>query len=431
MSQDLDSLGQLASEVENDDDFVHEICRNPRFQDVDTKELENVEQSEPRRNKYSETWARRAFDEWRESRNLDISRTIEDLSEEVNLRDFIDNLSIFFLQVRKKDGKLYPPMSIEGLLRAIGRIIRARQKQRLIKSGAAVIPFNILKDVRYRKVKVAADEAVSRAMAAGLGKYVKKSDLITLEEEHEMLPQPICSLDSPRGLNYRIGYFCNRSGVFQHDEFQATNMVGYRTWPASIVFNTKTKFKNSDAVWFCKSPVGVNTLRDYMKNMVKDLPGTNVKAITNKSGRGLGITRMVEAGVPTLVAMGQTGHPDPKSFDKYDRSSEHAKNRVIQRIVSGEISHGRKLKFSDVFHEELEKTEGSGCQQGEDDGQAKNIKMLQENGLKKMQTTVNLGSELYGQSGHRSRCGIDGRPVGGNRREQDYGRKTQERHENG
>jgi hypothetical protein len=44
------------------------------------------------------------------------------------------------------------------MLRSIGRLIRARQEERIIQtSEAPSMMFNIVKDVRYRKVVVAAN----------------------------------------------------------------------------------------------------------------------------------------------------------------------------------------------------------------------------------------------------------------------------------
>ncbi|KAL2635424.1 hypothetical protein R1flu_006903 [Riccia fluitans] len=127
--------------------------------------------------------------------------------------------------------------------------------------------------------------------------------------------------------------------------------------PHPLFLIPKPAFRSTDAVWFSKSPVDVNTLMEYTKDMVSDLSGTNMKAITNKSGRGVGITRMVEAGVPTALAMTHTGHRDAKSSSKYDQSSAQAKNWALQRIVAGETSTGKKLRYDDVLREEMKKSE--------------------------------------------------------------------------
>ncbi|KAL3685410.1 hypothetical protein R1sor_003432 [Riccia sorocarpa] len=386
-----------------------------RFQDVDLAELHRVEQGGRRRSQSSEDWARRTFDEWRRVKKIDYNKSIEDLSEETDVREFVDNLTTFFLQVNKKDGTLYPPTTIQALLRAIGRVIRARQEQRCVETGLAVHPFNILKDSRYHKVKLAADEAVQRSMDRGLGKSVKKSDILTLEEETRMLAQPKCDLQYPKGLNYVMAYYCLRNffirGVAElrqvnWEDFTVENLgTGpvlrftpgtSKNWkvdvarcgadnlrrpvdcqapqvidcfvqlsnvrpkwhtdeppPHPLFLTPKQRRKSTDLVWYLKSPVGVNTLSSYMKEMVEDLPDISHKAITNKSGRGVGISRMVQSGVPTALGMLQTGHRDPKSFIKYDQTSEEVKNRAMQRIICGEVRDGRILTFDEALADEM------------------------------------------------------------------------------
>jgi hypothetical protein len=51
-----------------------------------------------------------AFDEWRLFCGFDTSKFIIDLFEdEGSIKDLVDMLFSFFLQVAKKDGSLYPP----------------------------------------------------------------------------------------------------------------------------------------------------------------------------------------------------------------------------------------------------------------------------------------------------------------------------------
>jgi hypothetical protein len=53
---------------------------------------------------------RNAFDEWRVLHGLDTTRSIVDLlKDEYFVKDLVDMLSSFVLQVTKKDGSLYPP----------------------------------------------------------------------------------------------------------------------------------------------------------------------------------------------------------------------------------------------------------------------------------------------------------------------------------
>jgi hypothetical protein len=57
--------------------------------------------------------------------------------------------------------------SITGMMRALGRVIRARQEERIIRTSVQEIKFNILHDVRYAAVRVATDQACQRSAIAG------------------------------------------------------------------------------------------------------------------------------------------------------------------------------------------------------------------------------------------------------------------------
>jgi hypothetical protein len=90
------------------------------------------------------------------------------------------------------------------MLRAIGRLIRAQQEERIIE-GATMphVMFNIMTDVRYRSVLIATNQACDRSTAAGLGHEVLKSDVVSFAEEKAMLASDAASMDSPSSLNVR------------------------------------------------------------------------------------------------------------------------------------------------------------------------------------------------------------------------------------
>lgn len=71
--------------------------------------------------------------------------------------------------------------------------------------------FNILKDVRYRKVVVATNQACTRSYKGGLGKETLKSDVVTFVEEDAMLASDAASSDTPSGLNCRFAWYCTKN----------------------------------------------------------------------------------------------------------------------------------------------------------------------------------------------------------------------------
>jgi hypothetical protein len=52
-------------------------------------------------------------------------------------------------------------------MRVVRRLIRARQKERIIESSIQELKFNILQNVRYEAVRVAADLACERSATLG------------------------------------------------------------------------------------------------------------------------------------------------------------------------------------------------------------------------------------------------------------------------
>lgn len=101
-------------------------------------------------------------------------------------------------------------ISIQAMLRAIGRIIRARESKRTDETGVAKVPFNIFLDPRYQDVKVAVEEAVSKSAALECAKEVAIMEHGPVMEEEEMLKQCKYSRTHPEGCSRRFAYFCLR-----------------------------------------------------------------------------------------------------------------------------------------------------------------------------------------------------------------------------
>ncbi|XP_073389824.1 uncharacterized protein [Physcomitrium patens] len=121
---------------------------------------------------YPEMWARKAFDAWRSANGHSTDLSIEDLSELCDVRPLVDMLCEFMSQLTKQNGQSYPPASIQAMLRAIGRIIRARELQRTAETGIAKVPFSIYRDPRFLRVKLAVEEAVAKSAAIESAKEV-------------------------------------------------------------------------------------------------------------------------------------------------------------------------------------------------------------------------------------------------------------------
>jgi hypothetical protein len=60
-------------------------------------------------------------------------------------------------------------------------------------------------------------------VAAGLGREVRKSDIVTIREETDMLASPAASPLIPNGLNARFAWYCT-SRFFYQGAFELRNI---------------------------------------------------------------------------------------------------------------------------------------------------------------------------------------------------------------
>jgi hypothetical protein len=63
---------------------------------------------------------------------------------------------------------------IGGMLRAVGRVIRACQEERLIRTSVTKPKFNILHNIHFAGIRVAANQAAHQSAAAGVFSYFFK-----------------------------------------------------------------------------------------------------------------------------------------------------------------------------------------------------------------------------------------------------------------
>jgi hypothetical protein len=68
--------------------------------------------------------------------------------------------------------------------------------------------LNIFTNARYSQVNLARHEVVLWASNAGIDNNIKKSNVLTLEEEQLTLTQSICQPTFLASLNLKFGYFC-------------------------------------------------------------------------------------------------------------------------------------------------------------------------------------------------------------------------------
>jgi hypothetical protein len=93
--------------------------------------------------------------------------------------------------------------------KVFGRIIKQWQHQCIVESNKShVVPFNIFINARYHHMKVVGDEVTLRFSITSLGKFIRKSDVLSIEEKRKMLAQLMCQPTFPSSLNLIFKYFC-------------------------------------------------------------------------------------------------------------------------------------------------------------------------------------------------------------------------------
>jgi hypothetical protein len=101
-----------------------------------------------------------------------------------------------------------------------------------------VVSFNIFLDPRYHLVKVVGDEMTFQSSLVGLGKVIKKIEMLSIKEERQMLTQAICQPNFPFSLNIRFGYFYVLN-FFIRGCFELYNVdfeeFGLRSLPINVV----------------------------------------------------------------------------------------------------------------------------------------------------------------------------------------------------
>jgi hypothetical protein len=80
---------------------------------------------------------------------------------------------------------------------------------------APTIPFKKIIDVKYHWMKDSSDEATFWVLNIGFSKFIIKFDVISIQEEWQMLFQPMCQPNIPSSFNYTLvtfvlNFFCER-----------------------------------------------------------------------------------------------------------------------------------------------------------------------------------------------------------------------------
>jgi len=355
-NQDVDDVLSDGNDSDGNDSDGNDMIDNSKVEsfepidyDVNGGDSQHALQDE-KRSKRAESWARARFNSWRALNNEPTTDTIEDLCAR-DMNGLGKLVGLFLTQVRKQNGKEYPPETIGSLLRALGRVVRAHQEARIAETQVPEVPFNIMSDARFKKARQAVSDNVASAGRLGLGKRRKRMDVPSLHDEAAMLALSTYTCNTAKGCSMRFAYFCTRNffirgpaelheltdldltlgkdqyGDFLRYEKQSKSwstdspqsvsvncsrpvtcyiedvvstyriMMNHKPkWaedelPPRPFFLTDIKNPTSRTVWYTRSPVGVRTLASWLRMMTKET-GVGGEYYTNKMGRTTGFGRI-------------------------------------------------------------------------------------------------------------------------------------------
>ena len=174
-----------------------------RFADPTTSEaLEETSKGVvPKNTQKNDQWALRALTEWITERNKHCSdKCPMDILHTEDAESLAKWLSLFTIELRKKDGSKYPPATIHLILCALQRIMRQTNRH----------PFDIFdkKDVRFRCFHGTMETTYQNLHKEGIGVEIKHASIISEEEEAILWEQQILGCHSPKAL-VRAVFFLN------------------------------------------------------------------------------------------------------------------------------------------------------------------------------------------------------------------------------
>ena len=130
----------------------------------------------PKNTQKNEQWALRAFNELIQERNKWCEdKSPESILETENAECLAKWLTLFTIEVYKKDGERYPPATIHMLLCALQCIMRRCNKQ----------PFDIFakKDMHFQQFHGTMETVLQQLHKDGIGAEIKHAAVISEEEE--------------------------------------------------------------------------------------------------------------------------------------------------------------------------------------------------------------------------------------------------------
>ena len=304
--------------------------------------------------------------------------------EEMSSRELNDVLKLFYLDVRKTDGRKCKTPSLENFRHSLNRFLQTSRPA-----------LNIIADKDFADANVSYRAMMKELKTEGLGK-TEHYPIINSSDLQKLYQSIVMSVHGPIGLANKVQfdirlYFCRRGTENIHSMTKETFKIlhepvsGYRyvclaademtknhgpsdkgygdgammpEMPGNPLCpvasfekyimklnplcdrlwqRAKDSFTDEEVTWYSNSPVGAKKLQKFMSSL-SDVVGLS-KRYTNHSIRATGATILSRGGFNAAQIMSVTGHKSVSSLSVYQRVDDTEKLLMGQAIgvhVSGQ-----------------------------------------------------------------------------------------------
>ena len=360
-------------------------------------------QAIPKGTQRSTEWACRIWDEWCKSRrenHCEYPPRPHLCSDESSLDSW---LSKFILEIRKQDGKEYPPNTLYSIACGILRHVRNYAPQ-----------INFFSQSQFHGFRQTLDSEMKRLRATGLGVKKKKAEAISSGDEDLLWEKGLLGMHNAQTLLDTMIFMCglyfalrsgqehrslkidqielvecehsyiiytenvskNHSGGLGHRKVQQKSVTHYankenpsrcfikmykeymshcpsiRTTNAFYLTPLK---KAKGEIWYSSVPIGHSTLSKTVSKLCKSADIGGFK--TNHSLRDTAATRLFQSGADEQLIMDRTGHRSVDGIRAYKRVSED-QEKEVSSILNKENKDGevklenciKKRKISEEDH---------------------------------------------------------------------------------
>ena len=305
-------------------------------------------------------------------------------------------LQIFYTELRTKDGLEYEPESLKFMLAALDRYLKENGYK-----------YSIIRDREFHQSKLVLEGKVKCLRQQGKGKRPNAANALTAEEEEMLWSEQSLSDSSPRVLSQTMWWILTQHfgmrGRQEHHSMKVedfsfcvddngTEYVTFKENPMKTRqggLNTKHRsvlpkmFATGDLrcpvqllkqylskrpqelrekgpfylaiienpktnVWYKKQRLGVNSIDNMMKSVVKDTPlEKSKKKLTNHTARKTVVKKLRAASVERQSIIQVTGHASEKSLNDYDEDSEEEQQH-LSNIISMPPQSAASSSFAGV-----------------------------------------------------------------------------------